>query len=117
MSSASSTTQTLEITVGPPPVTPQSNRSRSTRPGITPERVARAPRITYELPQEFDIGYVNKDATTASMSGETGRDLHYGVIPNESMAKFKKIYMGGKANLGHIVVLVVKDENMALVSI
>ena len=51
------------------------------------------------------------------MSGETGRDLHYGVIPNESMAKFKKIYMGGKANLGHIVVLVVKDENMALVSI
>ena len=50
------------------------------------------------------------------MSGETGRDLPYGVIPNEPMVEFKKIHMGGKANLGQIAVLVVKDENMALVS-
>jgi len=59
---------------------------------------------------------VNKAATTASMSGETGRDLPYGVIPSESTVKFKKIYDGGKPNLGYIVVLVVKDEDMALVS-
>ena len=103
-------------TVTGPPVTPQSNRSRSARSGVTPERVARAPRTTYELPQEFDIGLVNKVATTASMSGETGRDLPYGVIPNESTAKFKKRYDGGKPNLGYLVVLVVQDEDMALVS-
>ena len=99
MSGASSTTQTNDITVAPP-VTPQSNRSRSAITGVTPERPARAPRTTYELPQEFDIGRVNKVATTASMSGETGRDLPYGAIPNESTVKFKKIYNGGKPNLG-----------------
>ena len=116
MSGASSTTQTFDITVTGPPVTPQSNRSHSARSGVTPERPARAPRTTYELPQEFGIGRVNKVATTASMSGETGRDLPYAVIPNESTVKFKKIYNGGKPNLGHIAVLVVKDEDMALVS-
>ena len=93
MSGASSTTQALDITVTGPPVTPQPNRSRSARSGVTPERVARAPRTTYELPQEFDIGRVNKVATTASMSGETGRDLPYGIIPNESTVKFKKATM------------------------
>ena len=92
-------------TVTGPPVTPQSNRSRSARSGVTPERVARAPRTTYELPQEFDIGLVNKVATTASMSGETGRDLPYGVIPNESTVKFKKMHNVGKSNLGYLVVL------------
>ena len=50
------------------------------------------------------------------MPGETGRDLPYGAIPNESTAKFKKGYVGGKPNLGYIAVLVVKDEDMALVS-
>ena len=116
MSGASSAVQALDITVTPPPVTPQSNRSRSTRPGVTPERAARAPRITHERPQEFDIGRVNKVATTASMADDTGRDLPYGVIPNESMVKCKKDYVGGKPNLSYIAVLVVKDEDMALVS-
>ena len=116
MSGASSTTQALEITVAAP-VTPQPlSRSRSVRPGVTPERVARAPRTTYELPQEFDIGRVNTVATTANMAGETGRDLPYGIIPNEATVKFKKYYVGGKPNLGYIVVLVGKDEEMALVS-
>ena len=117
MSGASSTTQALDITVTGPPVTPQPSRSRSApRSGVTPERVARAPRTAYELPQEFDIGRVNTVATTASMSAETGRDLPYGIIPNESTVKFKKAYDGGKPNLGYIAVLVVKDEDMALVS-
>ena len=51
------------------------------------------------------------------MSGETGRDLPYGAIPNEPpTVNFKKTCFDGKANLGCIVVLVVKDEDMALVS-
>ena len=117
MSGAASTTQALDMTVTEPPVTPQPSRSRSApRSGVTPERVARAPRTAYELPQEFDIGRVNTVATTASMSAETGRDLPYGIIPNEATVKFKKGYDGGKPNLGYIAVLVVKDEDMALVS-
>ena len=117
VSGASSSAQALEISVAPPVTpTPAPGRSRSTRPGVTPERVTRAPRITYELPKDLDIGRVNTVATTASMSGETGRDLPCGVIPNESTVKFKKIYFGGKSNLGYIAVLVVKDEDMALVS-
>ena len=59
---------------------------------------------------------MNTVATTASISGETGRDLPYGVIPNESTIKFKKLYVGGKSNLGYIDIRVVKDEDMALVS-
>ena len=118
MSGASSTTQALDMTVTGPPVTPQLSRSRSaaSRSGVTPERVARAPRTAYQLPQEFDIGRVNTVATTASMSAETGRDLPYGIIPNESTVKFKKAYEGGKPNLGYIAVLITKDEDMALVS-
>ena len=81
MSGASSTTQALEISVTGPPVTPQSNRSHSApHSGVTPERPARAPRTTYELPQEFNAGRVNTVAMTARMSGETGRDLPYGVV-------------------------------------
>ena len=116
MSGASSTTLT-NGTTATLPVTPQPNRSRSApRGGVTPERPARAPRTTYELPQEFDIGRVNTVATTARMAGQTGRDLPYGIIPNESSAKFNKRYEGSKPNLGYIAVLVVKDEDMALVS-
>ena len=45
-----------------------------------------------------------------------GRDLPYGAIPNEPTVKFKNAYDGGKPNLGYIAVLVVKNEDMALVS-
>ena len=116
MSGASSTTLT-NGTTATLPVTPQPNRSRSApRGGVTPERPLRAARTTYELPQEFDIGRVNTVATTARMGGQTGRDLPYGIIPNESTVKYLKEYAGSKPNLGYIAVLVCKDEDMALVS-
>ena len=116
MPRSSSTAQTNDITAAPP-VTPTPNRSRpAPRGGVTPERPLRAARTTYELPQEFDIGHVNTVATTARMGGQTGRDLPYGVIPNESTVKYLKSYAGSKPNLGYIAVLVAKDEDMALVS-
>ena len=64
----------------------------------------------------IDNGRVSTVATTARMAGQTGRDLPYGIIPNESSVKFNKRYEGSKLNLGYIAVLVVKDEDMALVS-
>ena len=117
MSGSSSTAQTNDMAAAPP-VTPTPTRSRSApRGGVTPERPARAPRTTYELPsgvRHRPRQHGRDDGTYGRPDGPRPPVRHH---PERAERQVQQaVYEGSKPNLGYIAVLVVKDEDMALVS-
>ena len=49
-------------------------------------------RRTASLPQSFDMDTINMKATTEHMRPQTGRDLVYGLVPDNAITKTKILY-------------------------
>jgi hypothetical protein len=113
---AASTAQNLEITLAGAPKTPPRGTKRSVEAGEDAD-TPHAMRRTVSLPQSFDMGDVNLKTTTEHMRAQTGRDLVYGLVPDNAIIKTKIMYNKSKAKIGSNVILLTKDEDKGIVSV
>ena len=96
---AASPVQNLEITLAGAPKTPPRGTKRSVEAGEDAD-TPNAMRRTVSLPQSFDMGDVNLKTTTEHMRAQTGRDLVYGLVPDNAIIKTKIMYNKSKAKIG-----------------
>jgi len=111
---AASPVQNLEVTLAP------STPKRGTKRGVEAGEDAETPnamRRTVSLPQSFDMGTINLKTTTENMRAQTGRDLDYGLVPDNAIIKTKILYNKSKAKIGSNVIIVTKDEEKGIVSV
>ena len=111
---AASPVQTLEITLAPS--TPPRGTKRAVEAGEDAD-TPNAMRRTVSLPQSFDMSTINLKTTTEHMRAQTGRDLVYGLVPDNAIIKTKILYNKSKAKIGSNVILLTKDEDKGIVSV
>ena len=138
---AASPVQTLEITLAGAPKTPPRGTKCAVEAGEdvdTPNAMRRtaslpqgfgmgtinrktttpnAMRRTASLPQSFGMGTINLKTTTEHMRAQTGRDLVYGLVPDNAIIKTKILYNKHKAKISSNVILVTKDEDKGTISV
>ena len=114
---AASPVQTLEITLAGAPKTPPRGTKRAVEePGANAD-TPNAMRRTVSLPQSFDMGTINLKTTTEHMRAQTGRDLVYGLVPDNAIIKTKIRYNKPKAKIGSNAILVMQDEDKGIISV
>ena len=64
------------------------------------------------------MGTINLKTTTEHMRALTGRDLVYGLVPDNAIMKTKIVfYNKPKAKIGSNTILVTKDEDKGVISV
>ena len=110
--------QTLEITLAEPPETPPRGTKRNAaQSGAQDDDMPRIMHRSVSLPQSFDMGEINMKTTSEHMRAQMGRDLVYGLAPDNAVIKTKILYQKPKASIGSNVILLTKDEDKGIVSV
>ena len=115
-SKAAASPTNLDITLAGAPKTPPRGTKRAVEAGEDAD-TPNAMRRTVSLPQSFDMGDINLETTTEHMRAQTGRDLVYGLVPDNAIIKTKILHNKPKAKIDPNVILVTKDEDKGIVSV